>query len=192
VDNTARKTINQLELEVRECVKCELHTRRKNAVPGEGNVKTQIMLVGEAPGQEEDLQGRPFVGAAGKLLSQLLSSIGLRREDIYITNIVKCRPPDNRPPRAGEISACSEYLERQIRIINPKIICPMGNVALKQFLGKDFSISKVHGQCNKSKEGRVVFPLYHPAAALYVRGLKTVLGEDFKKLKETVGWKLSH
>jgi DNA polymerase len=179
--------IEQIEREVRECTKCELCETRKNAVPGEGNIRTKIMFVGEAPGQEEDVQGRPFVGAAGKLFSQLLSSIGLRREDIYITNIVKCRPPSNRPPRAGEMSACSEYLERQIRIIEPKMICPMGNVALKRLLGKDYSISKVHGQRNQSKGGRVIFPLYHPAAALYVGGLKTVLGEDFKKLKETVG-----
>nr|MDO8099521.1 uracil-DNA glycosylase [Candidatus Njordarchaeota archaeon] len=178
--------VEQINQEVRECTKCELHKERKNAVPGDGNVRTRIMFIGEAPGQDEDLQGRPFVGAAGKLLSQLLSSIGLRRDDVYITNIVKCRPPGNRPPRVGEISACSEYLERQIRIINPKTICPMGNVALKTFLGKDSSISKVHGQRNQSKEGRVIFPLYHPAAALYVGGLKTVLEEDFRQLKEKI------
>jgi DNA polymerase len=180
------KVMEKLEREVRECVKCELHTGRKNAVPGEGNIRTKIMFVGEAPGQEEDLQGRPFVGSAGRLFTQLLSSVGLRREDVYITNVVKCRPPSNRPPRAREMSACSEYLERQIGIIEPRVICPMGNVALKRLLGKDSSISKVHGQPNELKEGAVIFPLYHPAAALYVGGLKAVLGEDFKKLKVIV------
>jgi len=175
--------VEQVNREVRQCVKCELHKGRRNAVPGDGDVRTEIMFVGEAPGQEEDLQGLPFVGAAGKLLSQLLSSIGLRREDVYITNIVKCRPPGNRPPRVGEISACSGYLERQIRIINPRMICPMGNVALKRFVGKDASISKVHGQRIPSKDERVIYPLYHPAAALYVGVLKSVLEEDFKKLR---------
>jgi uracil-DNA glycosylase family 4 len=175
--------VEQVNREVRQCTKCELHKGRKNAVPGDGNVRTEIMFVGEAPGQEEDRQGRPFVGSAGKLLSQLLLSVGLRREDVYITNIVKCRPPENRPPRVGEISACSEYLERQISIINPKTICPMGNIALKRFVGKEASISKVHGQHIPSKDKRVIYPLYHPAAALYVGGLKSVLEEDFKKLR---------
>jgi DNA polymerase len=178
--------IRQVDSEVKECVKCELCKTRKNAVPGEGNIRAKILLVGEAPGQEENLQGRPFVGSAGRLLSQLLSSIGLKREDIYITNIVKCRPPGNRQPRVGEMSACSEYLERQIRIISPQVICPMGNTAVKRLLGKDLSISKVHGQLSQSEKGRVIFPLYHPAAALYVGGLKAVLESDFKKLKETV------
>jgi len=187
VSNAVTKVMEQVEREVRECTKCDLYKVRKNAVPGDGDIKARVMFIGEAPGQEEDLQGRPFVGMAGKFLSQLLSSIGLRREDVYITNIVKCRPPGNRPPRVAEMSACSGYLDRQIRIINPKLICPMGNVALKTFLGKDSSISKVHGQRITSKESTVIFPLYHPAAALYVGGLKSVLEEDFKKLKEKIG-----
>lgn len=174
--------IDQIDREVRVCTKCELHEGRKNAVPGDGNVRAKIMFFGEAPGREEDLRGKPFVGAAGRLLTQLLTSIGLRREDVYITNIVKCRPPENRPPRVSEISTCSNYLERQINIINPRLLCPMGNVALKVFLGKDASISRVHGQLISSTEGQAIFPLYHPAAALYTARYKSVLEEDFRRI----------
>ena len=176
--------VAQLDHEVRECVKCELYKGRRNAVPGDGNVKAKVMLVGEAPGKEEDLQGKPFVGAAGRLLTQLLNSAELRREDIYITNIVKCRPPENRPPRADEISACSNYLERQLKLIKPKLLCPMGNVALKVFLGKDASISRVHGQVIPVSEGRLIYPLYHPAAALYTAKLKGTLEEDIRRMGE--------
>lgn len=175
------KFVEQISREVRGCTKCELHEGRKNAVPGEGNVSTKMMFIGEAPGREEDLQGRPFVGTAGKLLSQLLASINLSRQDVYITNIVKCRPPKNRPPRVGEISACSSYLERQIRLIDPKVICLMGNTALKVFLGKDISISRAHGQPARMAN-RVIFPLYHPAAVLYDAKLRSVLEEDFKRV----------
>jgi DNA polymerase len=178
--------IKQIDHEVRVCVKCDLHEGRKNAVPGDGNTKTRIMFVGEAPGRDEDLQGRPFVGMAGKLLSQLLSSIGLGREDVYITNIVKCRPPENRPPRANEISACSNYLERQIRLINPRLLCPMGNVALKVFLGKDATISEVHGQVISKPAGPKIFPLYHPAAALYTARLKSTLEEDMIRMAKEI------
>jgi DNA polymerase len=174
--------IDQIDREVRVCTKCELHEERKNAVPGDGNAKAKIMFFGEAPGREEDLQGKPFVGAAGRLLTQLLNSIGLRREDVYITNIVKCRPPENRPPRVSEISACSNYLKRQINVINPRLLCPMGNVALKVFLGKNASISRVHGQLISKTEGQAIFPLYHPAAALYTARFKSVLKEDFRRI----------
>jgi DNA polymerase len=184
VNSGVAELIGRIDREVRECIKCDLHKGRKNAVPGDGSINASIVLVGEAPGQEEDLQGRPFVGAAGKLLSQLLKSIGLRREDVYITNIVKCRPPANRPPRVEEVSACSDYLDRQINLIKPKMICPMGNVALKTFLGKDTSISKVHGQPVSTRESRMIFPLYHPAAALYTARLRSVLEDDFRKLSK--------
>jgi DNA polymerase len=179
--------IAQLDHEVRECMKCDLCTARKNAVPGDGNVKAKVMFVGEAPGQEEDLQGKPFVGAAGKLLTQLLNLAELKREDVYITNIVKCRPPENRPPRANEISACSSYLERQIKLINPRLLCPMGNVALKVFLGKDVSISRIHGQVISTSEGHVIYPLYHPAAALYTARLKGTLEEDIRRMVREIG-----
>jgi uracil-DNA glycosylase family 4 len=182
MNSAVAELIAKLDREVRECIKCDLHRGRKNAVPGEGSANASIMLVGEAPGQEEDLRGKPFVGAAGKLLNQLLKSIGFSREDIYITNIVKCRPPANRPPHVEEVSACSDYLDRQINLIKPKMICPMGNVALKTFLGKETSISKVHGQPVSTRESRAIFPLYHPAAALYTARLRSVLEDDFRKL----------
>jgi uracil-DNA glycosylase family 4 len=182
MNSAVAKLIAKVDREVKECIKCDLHKSRKNAVSGDGNIGANIMLVGEAPGQKEDLQGKPFVGAAGKLLNQLLESIGLNREDVYITNIVKCRPPANRPPRVEEVSACSDYLDRQINLIKPKMICPMGNVALKTFLGKYTSISKVHGQPVSTRESRVIFPLYHPAAALYTARLRSVLEDDFGKL----------
>jgi DNA polymerase len=176
--------LTELDLEVRECVKCDLSKARKNAVPGDGDAKAKVMFVGEGPGREEDLQGKPFVGAAGKLLTRLLISAELRREQVYITNIVKCRPPGNRAPRADEISACSNYLERQINLIKPRFLCPMGNVALKVFLGKDVSISRVHGKAIQTPEGRLIYPLYHPAAALYTARLKGTLEEDIKRLNE--------
>jgi uracil-DNA glycosylase family 4 len=185
--STVPSDIEQINREVIECTKCELHKERKNAVPGDGNFRAKIMFIGEAPGRDEDLQGRPFVGAAGKLLTQLLLSIGLKREDIYITNIVKCRPPENRQPRVSEIATCSHYLDRQIEIINPRLLCPMGNTALKFLLGKNASISGLHGRLAEKREGRVVFPLYHPAAALYTGKLISIMKEDFKGLAREVG-----
>lgn len=176
--------IAKLSREVQVCTKCELHKSRKFAVPGEGSINTRILFIGEAPGEQEDLQGRPFVGAAGRLLNQLLNSIGLRREEIYITNIVKCRPPANRAPHAEEVSACSSYLDRQMRLIKPRIVSPMGNVALRSFLGKDVPISKAHGQLISNGENRLIFPLYHPAAALYTAKLRKVLEDDFQKLSK--------
>ncbi|WXG43595.1 MAG: uracil-DNA glycosylase [Promethearchaeati archaeon SRVP18_Atabeyarchaeia-1] len=179
-------SLDQIDAEVRECINCVLHIGRKNAVPGEGNTKARMVFVGEAPGREEDLAGRPFVGMAGKLLTQLLSSAGLRREDVFITNIVKCRPPENRLPLAPEIKACSNYLKRQIKILNPKLICPMGNVALRAFLGKNTSISKAHGRLFPVSGSPAILPLYHPAAALYMARLKRVLEDDFRRMsKET-------
>jgi uracil-DNA glycosylase family 4 len=177
----------QLDHEVRVCVKCDLSKGRKNAVPGEGNLRARVMLVGEAPGKEEDLLGKPFVGAAGRLLTHLLDSGKMRREDVYITNIVKCRPPQNRTPRSDEVSVCSGYLERQIKLINPRLLCPMGNVALRVFLGKDVSISRVHGQAIPMREGRLIYPLYHPAAALYTARLRATLEEDIKRMGELEG-----
>ena len=140
------------------------------------------MFVGEAPGEQEDVQGRPFVGAAGKLLTELLASIGLRREDVYITNIVKCRPPNNRPPRKDESAACRPYLDRQLALIHPSVICPMGNSAIHALIDSDESVTALHGI--PFEVGSITyFPMYHPAAALYTLGLRRVMEEDFKKLK---------
>jgi DNA polymerase len=184
MNGTAAEIIAKLNREVMVCTKCDLHNSRRNAVPGEGNINAPILFIGEAPGEQEDLQGRPFVGAAGKLLNQLLNSIGLRREEIYITNIVKCRPPANRPPRTDEVSACSTYLDRQMKLIKSRIVCPMGNVALRSFLGKDVAISTAHGKPIANSENRSIFPLYHPAAVLYTAKLRKVLEDDFQKLSK--------
>jgi DNA polymerase len=140
------------------------------------------MFVGEAPGEQEDVQGRPFVGAAGKLLTELLQSIDLARHDVYITNVVKCRPPNNRPPRKDESAACRPYLERQISPIQPKVICLMGNSAIRAFLDSDESVTALHG-IPFEKDSITYFPMYHPAAALYTFSLKKVMEEDFRKLR---------
>ncbi len=178
------KLVAALNREVGACTKCELHKSRTIAVPGDGSISASILFIGEAPGEQEDLEGKPFVGSAGRLLNQLLSSIGLSRQEIYITNIVKCRPPANRQPHSKEVAACSDYLERQMKLIKPRVICPMGNVALKSFLGREISISTAHGKPVQDEEKHLIFPLYHPAAALYVAKLRTVLEDDFKKLSK--------
>jgi DNA polymerase len=152
------------------------------AVPGDGSFSAPIMFVGEGPGKQEDLQGLPFVGAAGKYLDELLSSLALRRGDIFITNVVKCRPPGNRDPLDQEKEQCLPYLRKQVSLIKPRIICSLGNHALKTLVNKEFFISQVHGQFFK-KGSYFFFALYHPAAALYNPQLKKVFLEDFKKLE---------
>ena len=169
--------------EIIGCTKCELHKSRKNAVPGEGPTAAKVMFVGEGPGQNEDEQGRPFVGAAGKLLTELLGSIGLSRSDVFITNIVKCRPPNNRAPRKSEIDACNPYLISQIRLIKPQIVCALGTPAIATLLGEEHSATRVHGK-PQVKENVTILPMYHPAAALYDASLKEVLASDFMILKE--------
>ncbi len=181
-------TLEKIEEEIRNCKRCPLHKGRKNAVPGEGGNKKKIMFIGEAPGRREDELGRPFVGAAGKFLDELLSEINLSREDVYITNVVKCRPPNNRDPTDEEIALCSPYLERQIEILKPRIICPLGRFAAKYILEKYgfemSSISKVQG---KIFEGEVIIiPMYHPAAALYHQNLKDDLRRSFKVLSTMI------
>jgi DNA polymerase len=175
--------------EVWSCRRCRLGSLRKNAVVGEGSLEAELFLIGEAPGRVEDEMGRPFVGAAGKLLDRLLGDIGLRREEVYIGNILKCRPPGNRRPRADEVEACTPYLERQLVIIKPRVIAPMGNSAagylLKRFGYEPASISRIHGRCFEAEAawGRVLlFPLYHPAAALYAKELLRLLEVDFRLL----------
>jgi len=178
----SQESINQVSKEVTVCTKCRLSETRQHAVPGEGSVESKVVFVGEAPGEQEDVQGRPFVGAAGKLLTELLASIGLRREDVYITNIVKCRPPKNRPPRIAETSSCMPYLQRQLSLIAPKVICPMGNSAIHSLMASEKSVTDLHGI--PFEMGNVTyFPMYHPAAALYTFQLRRVLEEDFKKLR---------
>lgn len=177
--------INQIEREVTGCTKCELHYSRKRAVAGEGPVDAEMVLIGEGPGFHENEQGRPFVGAAGKFLEDLLAKIGLSRKDVFITNIVKCRPPGNRDPQPEEINTCTSlYLERQIHAINPKLIVTLGRFSLERYLPK-VKISNVHGQAFKIK-GRLVVPMYHPAAALHQGSLRPVLERDFSQLPELI------
>lgn len=171
-----------LDAEIKTCTKCELHKTRKNAVPGEGRIDAKIMFVGEGPGQNEDDQGRPFVGAAGKLLTELLESIGLSRSEVFITNIVKCRPPNNRAPRKSEADTCNPYLQEQLRLIRPKIICPLGTPAITTLQGTDQSATTAHGR-PIVKGDVTILPMYHPAAALYDPRLKSVLSSDFEILK---------
>lgn len=174
-------SLEKVSGEVIVCTKCRLSETRKNAVPGEDSKLAKVMFVGEAPGEQEDVQGRPFVGAAGKLLTELLASIGLRREEVYITNIVKCRPPNNRPPRKDESASCRPYLDRQIGLIQPRVICPMGNSAIRALIKSDDSVTELHGI--PLEIGSITyFPMYHPAAALYTFSLRKVMEEDFKKL----------
>ena len=169
--------------EIIACTKCELHMSRKNAVPGEGPIDAKIMFVGEGPGQNEDEQGRPFVGAAGKLLTELLGSIGVSRSDVFITNIVKCRPPNNRAPRKAEIEACNPYMMSQIRLVKPRIVCPLGTPAIATVLGEESSATRAHGK-PQTKGNVTILPMYHPAAALYDVSLKEGLASDFNVLKD--------
>jgi DNA polymerase len=187
VDKNDRKRLGEANLaqiasEVSVCERCMLHHSRKLAVPGEGPVDADIMFIGEGPGFHENQQGRPFVGAAGKYLEELLATIGLKREDVYITNVVKCRPPNNRDPLPDELAACSDYLERQIQVINPKVIVTLGRYSMARFL-PNAKISDVHGQSFRIK-GRVVVPMFHPAAALHQPSLKPSIERDFNHLPE--------
>jgi DNA polymerase len=182
--------IEQVEAEVKACHKCGLWKRRKNAVPGEGNLDAAIMLIGEAPGYWEDVKGRPFVGAAGKLLDEALSKIGISRREVYITNVVKCRPPENRDPLPSEIETCTPYLDRQIEIVKPKFVVTLGRHSASYILPKagfeTESITKIHGKIYEANLlGFKVFiiPMYHPAAALYNAKYKDELNKDFELLK---------
>ncbi len=163
------------------CRGCELWQGRTNLVFGVGNPNADVLVVGEAPGAQEDLQGEPFVGRAGKLLNEMLGYAGLRREDIYIANVLKCRPPDNRNPQAPEIQACSYFLREQTRTINPRFIVTLGNFAMKFILKTDKGITKMRGQVHQA--GRfLVFPVYHPAYVLRNGSQRSVLQADFEEL----------
>ncbi len=166
--------------EVKVCTLCELSRTRTNAVPGEGDANARVMLIGEGPGWHEDQEGRPFIGNAGKFLTELLEKAGLRREDVFITNVVKCRPPSNRDPLPDEIHACSLYLERQIATIDPDVIVTLGRFSMAKYFPGE-RISRIHGQAKKLGN-RLVVPMYHPAAALHQGNLRGEIEEDFAKL----------
>jgi uracil-DNA glycosylase family 4 len=180
----AEATLAQIAKEVSVCQRCMLHHSRKLAVPGEGPADADIMFIGEGPGFHENEQGRPFVGAAGKYLDELLAKINLQREDVFIGNVVKCRPPSNRDPLPDELAACSDYLERQIQAICPKVIVTLGRYSMARFL-PNAKISDVHGQAFKIK-GRLIVPMFHPAAALHQPSLKASVERDFLHLPELI------
>ena len=167
---------------IRNCQKCGLAAGRTQVVCGSGNAPAGMMFVGEAPGYYEDKAGTPFVGAAGKLLDRLLQEIGLQRADIFITNVVKCRPPQNRNPQPEEVTACQPYLFQQIALVKPRVICTLGNFATQLLLGKKVGITKVRGQSFQVNE-YFVFPLLHPAAALHQERFQQAIREDFQRLR---------
>jgi len=173
-------SLEQIAAEVAVCTRCPLHRGRTKAVPGEGSPNADIMFIGEGPGYHEDRQGRPFVGASGSFLTEMLEGIGLRREDVFIANVVKCRPPGNRDPEPHEIQACSAYLDRQIALIDPKVIVTLGRFSMAKWF-PTARISRIHGQARKVN-GRLIVPFFHPAAALHQPTLRQAVEEDFRKL----------
>jgi uracil-DNA glycosylase family 4 len=166
---------------VHGCTRCALASGRIQTVPGEGNVLSDVLLVGEGPGAREDHTGRPFVGPAGELLSELLGAIGWQRADVFITNVVKCRPPANRDPEPAEIAACAPYLDAQERALDPAVVVTLGRHSLQRYL-PGARIGAVHGQLRRSYSGQRVFPMYHPAAALHQASLRETLFRDIRGL----------
>ena len=175
-------TLQELAHSLKDCQRCRLASGRTQVVFGVGNPQATIMFVGEAPGFYEDRQGEPFVGAAGRLLNELLQSAGLSRNDVYIANVIKCRPPDNRDPLPDEVDTCKPFLFQQIELIKPKVVCTLGNFAMQTLLGKKVGIMKMRGQ-SFQVQNFWVFPMLHPAAALHQGNLKETIADDFRKLK---------
>ncbi|MCK5475366.1 MAG: uracil-DNA glycosylase [Candidatus Pacebacteria bacterium] len=177
--------LKELNNQILSCEKCKLYKTRINVVVGEGSPKADIMFIGEAPGRKEDESGLPFVGSAGKILDELIQSIGLQRSDIYIANVVKCRPPKNRDPLPEEIDSCREWLDRQVEIIKPKLIVLLGRHSMDRFL-PNRKISIDHGK-PKRLDGQVYYPVYHPAATIYRKQVLEDLQKDFLKIPKILG-----
>jgi DNA polymerase len=174
--------LSSIAEEIVVCTRCDLHKSRRRAVPGEGSGQAKIMLVGEAPGKEEDAQGRPFVGRSGKVLNEILAKVGLKRKELFITSVVKCRPPKNRTPRREEMDVCVQaHLRRQIEVISPTILCLLGGVAAKALLGKE-RVSEIRGKVFR-RGSETLLPTYHPAAAGRNRSWRYYLREDLKRLR---------
>lgn len=174
--------LESLRQHLGDCGRCSLGPTRTRLVFGVGDPHADLMFIGEAPGKNEDLQGEPFVGAAGKLLDELLASIGLERSQVYIANVLKCRPPNNRDPLPEETERCTPYLAEQVRLVDPKVIATLGNHATKYVLGTQTGITSLRGRLFRV-DGRQVVPIFHPAAALYDQSKRAVLFEDFKRLR---------
>ncbi len=177
---SSEELLREVAAEVSTCTKCKLCKGRTRAVPGEGNPNAKILFIGEGPGYHEDQQGRPFVGPAGQFLDELLASIHLKRSDVFIANVVKCRPPQNRDPESDEMAACNDYLDRQIAAIKPRVIVTLGRYSMSKFFGGE-KISVIHGRARK-RDGYICIAMYHPAAGLHQASLKDVIREDFKKI----------
>lgn len=175
-------TLEELHEKCRRCDKCRLRKGATQVVPGEGNSKAEIMFIGEGPGQNEDEQGIPFCGAAGRLLDEMLASINLKREEVFIANMIKCRPPNNRDPLDDELEACEPWLDQQIETINPKVLVTLGRFSMAKML-PGVKISEVHGGVYERND-KIVIPLYHPAVGLYKASMKKTLLEDFKSIKK--------
>ncbi len=181
--------LEELHEKIKKCEKCELYENRTNAVPGEGAKDADIMLIGEAPGYNEDQEGRPFVGKAGNILTDLLERSDLERSEVFIGNVIKCKPPDNRDPTDEEVETCLPYLKKQVRKIKPRLIISLGRVAAKTLLNRSVKVSEEHGALKDLEFGGwscKLFISYHPAAALYGGGTRNKLEEDFDKLSEIV------
>ena len=172
----------ELNNEIAACRDCELALQRTKVVPGEGAEEADLFFIGEAPGWHEDQQGRPFIGPAGQFLDQLLASIGLQRAQVYIANVIKCRPPQNRDPLPTEIQACSKWLDRQVEIVRPKIIITLGRYSLARYFSGE-SIGKIHGKPRKVGEV-IYYPMYHPAAALHQGSLRQIIEEDMLRIPQ--------
>ncbi len=183
--SNGKQALEQVHTDVHSCRLCPLCRSRTKAVPGEGAVDARIMFVGEAPGSDEDRQGRPFVGAAGRVLTDQLKKVGIDRRQVFITNVVKCRPEGNRDPEAAEIEACRDHLLTQIAIINPKVICTLGRFAARTLIDNGISISREHGKARRIS-GILYLPIYHPAAALHQARLIDSLESDFRKLRSVL------
>ncbi len=186
--STKKETLDRIAEEIRGCERCPLAGGRLNAVPGSGSADAEILFIGEGPGAQEDREGIPFVGAAGKFLDEMLSDIGMTRADVFVTNVVKCRPPQNRDPEPEEARICTEtFLFRQIETIDPLILITLGRHAMRRFIPADKTITEAHGtlfHLTSPRTGKkfAILPLYHPAAALYNGSLRTVLKKDFKRI----------
>ena len=179
-----QRKLTEIAQRVAVCRDCGLCAGRTNTVPGEGNAAAELVFIGEGPGYYEDQQGRPFVGASGKFLDELLASIGLSRRIVFIANVVKCRPPNNRDPQTDEIAACKKHLDEQLEAIAPKVIVTLGRHSMQRYFPGE-SIGRVHGQPRR-KDGAFVVPMYHPAAALHQGSLRKVIEADFKRLPDLV------
>lgn len=180
----SKQQLIEIAQEIQACSKCGLAYTRKNVVPGEGPANAELLFIGEGPGFYENEQGRPFVGQAGKFLEELLHKVGLRREDVFITNVVKCRPPGNRDPQEEELTACRDYLERQIKAIQPRIIITLGRHSMARYF-TDAKISLIHGKMVIIK-GQMIVAMYHPAAGLHQPNLKPAIEKDFLKLPDYI------